>query len=294
MIIQLDSGLVVSGEAILENTLRSNLEPIPVTFEAKLRLDESIALGLLEGSEIKVGRNLTPVTIVFARDSVSPVYQAGEVKIRHIIALHSNSRGIGYRLERAFVGERISLSAAYKACGGKSAIEKDFIIDRFYCYKGMTPSYQISRICQEYGGVVRWGPENDTLSFARINDLFNQEPVMSLPAFTDSTKKSGFLERHEVPSYISTGAGGGITKGDFSKPRAVEFSPHKTTAQLHAMSQVLLNAKEVPCRYSPEVHAGDIILQGDVKFIVISAAHSFMRMPSGQEESRSIFWLGVK
>lgn len=293
MLIELENGKTITGSEIYEATFRSSLEPIPCTFEARVRIYPDIAQYLLEGKKILAGRNKTPMTVVYVKDGVSEKEQAGAVVIRHVIALHANSCGISYRLERAVIREQVSLSEIYQACGGKSVVDKDFTVPRFYCYKGSLPGQQIALICQEHGGVVRWIPENDKMAFTRIYDLFKQEPKVIKADEIDATQRSGFLERHEVPSYTTTQLNGVIAKGDFSKPRAVRYSPHKNEQEIFNLSNVLLNAKTVPSEYRPDVHAGDLVKIGETLFVVITAAHSVQRDDAATEDF-SMFWLGVK
>lgn len=296
MIITMANGNTLDGSFIMDATLRDSLTPIPVTFEATIRLHDDFADQFLEGMELQVGRDNTPVIIKFINDSVSTVYQGGMVQIRHFIALHKNSEGISHRAVKGIFLEKTTLSEIYKACGAKAEIGKDFAVPKFYCLKGQVPSYIIARVCQEHGGVVRWIPEGDRLEFTRISDLFGQDPVMDLPALADYTKKSGFIERHELPAYISCDPSGKIIKGNFDKDRTVQFIPHKTEAQLNSMTDVLLNAKEIPSRYAPKVHSGQLLTGNGTKFAIITAAHSFKQGAGGGvgEESKSVFWTGVK
>lgn len=299
MIIQLENGAYIAGSSIFSGIIRNALVPIPYTFEATIRIDESIAPFLQEGKELLVGPYRTPVTINYVRDSISTIYQSGMVQLRHIIALHSNTIAISHVAEKAVILEKTNLSKIYKACGAKAVVEKDFVVSKFYLFVGKCPSYQIQQICHEHGGVVRLLPTSNTIEFARIYDLFNQEPKMGIgdKILSDKTQRSEFLERHEVPSYVSCADDGSIVKGNFDKKRNVVFVPEKSQAELNAMTDVLCNAKELPSRYAPDINSGDIIQMGGTKFVIITAAHSFRQAAGAEgagEESCSVFWLGVK
>ncbi len=299
MLIQLENESYIDGAAIFSAIARNSLVPIPYTFEATIRINESIASFLVEGKELLVGQHRVPVTITFVRDYISPVYQGGMVQLRHLIALHTNTVAISHAAEKAVFLEKTNLSKVYEACGAKAEVDKDFVVNKFYCYKGQYPSYQVQQICQEHGGVVRLLLDTNKLEFARIYDLFNQEPIMGIgdKVLSDKTQRSEFLERHQVPSYVSCAENGSALKGNFDKKRNIVFVPEKSQAELIAMTDVLINAKEIPSRYAPEINAGDIILTGGTKFVIITAAHSF-RQSAGEEgageESCSVFWLGVK
>jgi hypothetical protein len=197
-------------------------------------------------------------------------------------------------LQKAVVRENTSLSDIYAACGAKTAIGKDFTVPRFYGYQGDVPSAQIAQVLQEEGGVVCWRAEDDTVAFYRINDLFGRKSAVLMPVLADETQKSGFLERHEIPAYFSIQADGRVVQGDFSKPRAVAFVPHKTAKQLYGMSQVLLNVKVLPANYAPDIQAGDLVQVMGRDFVVITAAHDSSLNANGARLPYSMFWLGVR
>lgn len=295
MLITLDNGKTVSGSEIISATLRTSLEPVPLTFECQIRLNPEYSGSLKENSIVKVGREQTAVKIIYAQDTVAPFARGDNVeRVREIIALHENSAGIANALNRAVIRENVALSDIYRSCGGKSEVEKSFIVPRFYGYKGDYPSKQIARICQEHGGVVRWLPEHNRLAFERIHDLFAQKPKLTKPQNADLTVKSDFLAQNEVPRYLSVAADGGIIQSQTQSNSAIAFSPLKTQAQLNAMSSVILNAKEVPCEFSPDIHAGDLVTIGKTNMVVLTAAHVWQVNDTGVLDNTSVFWLGVK
>ena len=173
-------------------------------------------------------------------------------------------------------------------------VEKSFSVPRFYCYVGDIPSRLIARVCQEQGGVVRWQPENNALAFWRISDLFTQTPKHLSENSIDATFKSDFLSTYEVPIYRSCDKDGSIIKSQNSNGKTVIFTPNKTQAQLNAMCHVLLNAKELPSDFNPDIHAGDLIQLGNTKFIILTAAHHYAPSETGKGRNQSIFWLGVE
>ena len=295
MLITLDNGKVVSGSELLSATLRTSLEPVPLTFECQIKLNSEYASSLKENSILKVGREQTPVKIVYAQDTVVPfAHRDSTIQVREVIALHENSAGIADALSRAVIRENIGLSDIYRSCGGKSEVEKSFVVPRFYGYIGDFPSKQIARICQEHGGIVRWLPEHNRLSFERIHDLFTQKPKVTKPQNADLTTKSDFLVQNEVPRYLSVAPNGGIIQSQINGNSAIAFVPHKTQAQLNAMSNVILNAKEVPCEFSPDIHAGDLVMLGKVNMVVLTAAHVWQLNDTGVLDNSSVFWLGVR
>lgn len=295
MYIELENNAVVAISEIVDSIFRTSLEPIPCTFEAVIRLNEKIAPYLLDGKVIRVGKFRTPVKIVLVEDSVSPVEQKGAVIMRKITALHENSSGIAQRLGRAVIRENVSLSEIYQACGGKSQVAKDFKVSRFYCYKGYYPSEMIVQSCQDGGGVIRLNVPQNSIEFWRVRDLFNQKKVGGNLASADFTFRSGFLERHELPIYVSTKADGSFSKSNFSgdKSRKIIYVPQKNIQELNARSDVLMNAKHIPTKLMMDINAGDLIEIGGTAFIVITAAHRISQT-DGRLGDSSDFWLGVK
>ena len=289
---QLDQQL--AGDALLTAVLRTSLEPVPVTFEATVQLDPTMAADFTEGKQLRVGRNQIKVTIVYAQNVDTQIIQDRKLKARRIVALHSATSGISFRLQKAVIRENTSLSEIYAACGAKTAIGKDFTVPRFYAYQGDVPSAQIAQVLQEEGGVVMWNAANDKVEFYRLNDLFKRKSNTFIPVISDETQKSGFLERHEIPAYYSVAPNGSIIQGDFSKPRAVAYAPHKSAQQLYGMSQVLLNVKVLPSNFAPEINAGDLVQVMSTDFVVITAAHESSLNPNGARLPYSMFWLGVR
>lgn len=292
--ITLENGASVPISEIASYQFRSSLEPVPLTFECEIKLDEAYAAFLLEGKILKVGKEEVEVKIVHARDVVAPWHNGAEITIRHIIALHNKSSGIAQTLERAVIRENVGLSEVYRSCGGKSQVEKEFIVPRFYAYRGNVPSFLIARVCQEHGGAVRWLPDGDRLSFVRIHDLFSQTPVGVKAANSDYTVKSGFLVEHELPAYFSLDEQGAVLQAQTSGKGASVFSPQKSQAQLNAMGNVILNSKEIPCDFNPNLHAGALVRIGGIDMVVLTAAHVYRQSETGAPEEGSIFWAGVK
>lgn len=296
MIITLDNNQIIPSSELIEATLRSSLEPCPLTFECVVKLNPEISGSLLENKILKVGKEQTAVKIILAQDTIAPWHNGNLITIRKIIALHENSAGIAQTLRRAIIRENVDLSDIYRACGGKSEVEKSFKIPKFYAFAGQTPSIEIARVCQEHGGVVQWQPNHNRLAFVRIHDLFAQEPKSISPKNADKTMKSDYLVQHEIPRYISTDESGAMIQSQISSDAAVsvKFVPHKTQAQLNAMVKLILNAKEIPCDFSPDIHAGDLAKIGHTDMVIITAAHTWRINNTGVTENLSIFWLGVK
>lgn len=306
MRIELENGKVVPLFNVLEACLRSSLEPIPVSFECIIRVDVQDLETLQEGKIIKAGLYQTPFQIVYTENTLSPLPRMGNNKVnsnimltRKVIALHENSCQIAKPLNRAVIKENANLTDIYRACGGKSQINKAFTVPRFYSYRGQVPSHQIALVCQEQGGVVRWLAEKNQLAFTRIYDLFKEENIIDKRTYVIArTQKSQLIQQHEIPQYITIKNDGGILKSESGKGSSVKFTPKKTSSQLNFMRDVLLNALQIEIDLNLKINAGDGIMLGEEgnmrTFIVITAAHAVQQNLTGTSENKTVLWLGKR
>ena len=83
------------------------------------------------------------------------------------------------------------------------------------------PSYDIAKVLQEEGGAIY--TDGREVTFTRLQDIFKQEPILSLEYDTTENIESGFMERHEVPSFFSIDTAGAFVYGNRSKVRAIGY-----------------------------------------------------------------------
>ena len=87
---------------------------------------------------------------------------------------------------------------------------------------------------------------------------------------------SGFLERHEIPTYYSIADDGSFVYGNKTKTRSAVFVPRKDERQLQNMSKCLVQRKTAKIALDIRLCAGDVIdIQGDKPLVIITAAHVF-------------------
>jgi hypothetical protein len=251
-----------------------------------------MAKRLAEGKIITAGSD--DLHIVKSNRSIERAAQGGrEVSTVRLTALLDACHSIAFVRRRALIKERVPLSAIYRAAGATiKAVDADFPVPRFCCPVGETPSYLISRLLQEEGGVVRW--KSGRLKFFRLDDLFAQKASANLPNNATEEVDSGFLERHEVPWFFSLQDDGRFAFGNQSKPRSVRFSPFKNAQQLRRMSRCLVQRKIAKIAFSGHLAAGDLIPFVDgVPLVVITAAHVFESGTDGGSSNQySRLWLG--
>jgi hypothetical protein len=139
--------------------------------------------------------------------------------------------------------------------------------------------------------VVRWG--GGKLKFMRLADLFKQKAVSVLPNNASDDVVSGFMERHEVPSFFSLSDTGAFAFGDVSKSRSVRYSPFKNALRLRNMSQCLIQRKVIKVAYAGGLVAGDLIdFTGGTPLAIITVAHVFENSEDSNNQYTRL-WLGA-
>jgi hypothetical protein len=291
VIIFTEKGDQIRGDLINRIVVRSDCVPVPVTVEAEIRADESLVKLLKEGKTIIVGNDLFRIIKTLEVESrVSQgAHNVGGVKL---FALLDNCHSVAFVRDKSIIKSTTTLSAVYKAAGATmKGLEGDIPIPRFSCFIGSVPSFHIARVMQEEGGVIRW--KNGKMHFIRLPDLFKQKPVMTIPDNASDDVKSGFLERHEVPSCYSVDDKGEVVGGNVKKPRTTAYIPFKNAQQLQNMTRCLIHKKRSKVTLNMKLSAGDLIaVSGANPLAVITAAHVFESGTNGMGNQYTRLWLG--
>lgn len=292
MILILENGKQLRGDAIKFAVVRSDLAPIPATFEAEIRDDAEIRRFLLEGKVIEA--NGDRFRIIKLPDTTAARESQGKRSLRfvRIIALLESCHTTAFVRQKAIIKENATLAEIYRAAGASlRAIDADFAVPRFYCQVGQAPTFPIAQILQEEGGVVRW--KAGKMKFFRNQDLFKQKPVLTLTDNADENVISGFQERHEIPWFYSTAADGSFVHGNRDKPRSVRYMPFKNTLRLHNMTRCLVQRKISKTHYAARVAAGDLVgIEGSNSLAIVTAAHVFKSGTDGAgSEQYTKLWL---
>ena len=295
MILILENGKQLRGDMIKSAVLRNDLAPIPETLEAEIRYDEGIVKYLQEGKTLEAGAGNRHTIIKMELQAERAMQGNRPVAAIRITSFLEAARPLGFIRRTAVIKRNTSLAAIYRACGCNiPGVENDFAGGSFACFAGDTPTYHVARLLQEEGGVVRW--RKGKLSFLRLLDLRNQDTKTILPANALTEQASGFLERHEIPLYVSTNASGAAVYGNQSKERKTVYVPGKDARQLMNMSRVLVRKDITKVEYSAGGHfAGDVLkLSNGEKRVIMTAAHVYQTGTDGTGTSQySRLWLGT-
>jgi len=289
MFIQLSDDTLLPSSHLLSAILRTDLVPVPVSLELEVRHDDELAKQLAEGQKIFVTGKAIELQIIKSQIKQSP--QIPDRGIIQITAVLSSCVAIGYRRQKAVILKSNSLGAIYKACGAKVSIKNDFTVPLFVSFLGQVPSEMIAKVLQEEAAVVRLsGKQLDCL---RLADLMKQAPKLSLPQGFGDQIVSGFLERHLVPSFYSTGDNRAVIKGNTKKVRAIQYTPRHSERAANNMTSALITKQVLNLSYNDDYQAGDVFNIGNTPMAIITAAHVYETENEGDGGNQyTRLWLG--
>jgi len=289
MLIQFSNDTLLPASHLLSAVLRTDLVPVPVSLELEVRHDDELAKQLAEGQKIFVTGKAIELQIIKSQIKQSP--QIPDRGMIQVTAVLSSCVAIGYRRQKAVILKSNSLGAIYKACGAKVSIKNDFTVPLFVSFLGQVPSEMIAKVLQEEAAVVRLSGKQ--LDCVRLADLMKQAPKLSLPQGFGEQIASGFLERHLVPSFYSTGDNRAVVKGNTKKVRAMQYTPRHSERAANNMTSALITKQVLNLSYNDDYQAGDLFNIGNTPMAIITAAHVYETENEGEGGNQyTRLWLG--
>jgi len=289
MLIQFSNDTLLPASHLLSAVLRTDLVPVPVSLELEVRHDDELAKQLAEGQKIFVTGKAIELQIIKSQIKQSP--QIPDRGMIQVTAVLSSCVAIGYRRQKAVILKSNSLGAIYKACGAKVSIKNDFTVPLFVSFLGQVPSEMIAKVLQEEAAVVRLSGKQ--LDCVRLADLMKQAPKLSLPQGVGEQIESGFLERHLVPSFYSTGDNRAVVKGNTKKVRAMQYTPRHSERAANNMTSALITKQVLNLSYNDDYQAGDVFNIGNTPMAIITAAHVYETENEGEGGNQyTRLWLG--
>lgn len=288
------AGKQVRGDLIVKAVLRSDLAPIPLTFEGEFRVDGDFSASVEEGKPIEVAGN---GMVVIKHERVTIKQQQGgrlidAVKITAVLA---GIEQLSFIRDTPVIKENKSFLECLKACGVTLPLEGDFPVPRFSVFKGFIPSYQVSMVLQEESRALNWCFRTKKLIATRLLDFPSKPPFNGGMITGNKVDQSEFLERHTVPTFYSIKDDATLVMGDKSVARNTMFVPKKTADQLFNMTRALILTHSGKIPYSGTMQAGDVVqlTTGD-KRVVLTIAHVFKSGTDGHDaqDQYSRVWLG--
>lgn len=272
---------------------RSDLMAMPSTLECLIRVNKELDPFIKQGKVIALANPDTKYRIIYTMRKADGVMFQGnpDYQLVKVIAVLESCYKLTFLAEKAVIKENTSMAAVFRASGATIAVNSDVAVDKFTCLVGEYPTYSLMRALGRTATVPVWDGKN-SLSFTRLRDLFNAEPVEVLHQDITQSLESGFMERHEAPSYYSNTSDGGVAKSNSTSGRRADFEMFADQQVLNNLSTYLITRKVWTTGLTPNIMAGNVIQILDEKFVVITATHAFAKAGSGSGSQMSRFWLG--
>lgn len=285
-------GKAIRGDLVKSLVVRNGAFPIPATLEAVIRVDSILAKKLVKGEIITAGND--PFRIIKSEPDTTPSMQGLHVMTAmKIIALLDAFHKLAFISEKAVYKERANFSDILRACGATvKSIEGDVAVPLFFAPVSQVCTGYIAKVLQEEGLFMRY--KAGSLKISRLQELTNQKPVSTITIRSGGDVKSGFLERHEVPTFVSLDEEGKAISGDSEKPRLGRFVSGKSEQQLKNMSRYVVKKKTVNVDICASLCAGDVLnVENGAPLVVVAAAHVFHSGTDGSGSNQySRLWLG--
>jgi hypothetical protein len=290
--IALETGEVLNGDLVPRLTLRYDLTPIPSTLECVIKADERICRDVKDGSILLAGRDKDRYKVIKAEIvSDSGQVARGEAEqLLKITAVLEACYPLIVKRQRAVIKENSTFSDIYRACGCSIRAKSDSQVRRFSCFVGDTASFQIARAMQEQAAVPIW--KESEFTFLPVRNAIAQKPSMAIGLDKTKELKSGFLERHAVPGFISTGPAGEFIFGNREKARDIQYSPRKNEVVLRNMTVALVTRRTLEIGLNTLIYAGDVVAVEGKSHLVVTAVHARTGADEG-ENYYSQFWLAT-
>lgn len=293
MRIALGDGTPLRGDFVLRAVQRFDLTPIPSTLELVVRVDDSIGGRLAQGSTVVAGAAGERYTVLKIRRATTELNQGegGLAEALEVTAALESVAALARPLDRAVIKEGRTLGEVYRACGSRARVTADIPVPLFSAFAGQFPTVPIAMVMQEEAAAPILRP-NGALSFTRYADLFAGDPVESVRRDTTRAVQSDFLEQHEIPWALSTGADGGVVLGRRDLARGFVFLPRTAPRVLDNMSRSLVVRRTMVGSFAGHLRAGDGLDIAGVRHVVVTAAHAWDAGASGAgPDQTSRLWL---
>lgn len=283
----------INSGFILNDCLRYDMAPIPVTLEAEIRLTRETVQLLGDDKVIKV--NSIPFRIV----KCEPLQNVGNsvqgdapLSAVSITAFPDAVVSVARRRRAAVIHTDTSFASIYRSCGATVGVDGDITIGRFACFKGEVPTVQIAKVLQEESAVLIW--KAGRVKLVRLRELMKQQPIAGLAITASEDVQSDFLEADQIPQFVSVGPDGLFVLGERpSETQAVAYTPRKSKRELDQMARVLVRRKVITAQPNLEVQAGAVLDVQGKPMVVMTAAHYSRNGSDGSGPSHySRYWLG--
>lgn len=284
----------VRGDMIMSACLRSDLAPIPFTFEAQIRVTQQTAANFKDGKVITVNKAAFRIVKSLPVNNAGGGAQGKEpLSAVTITAFADGLQALGLPRTSAVIFENASLAGIYRACGATVPFQGNFTVDRFACMVGSIPTFHIARVLQEESAVVMW--RGGTIKAMSLRDLIAQAPIDSIGIDSSEDVRSEYLIADEIPVFFSIAADGSFV----SAPRRdaaqkVTYAPRQSMRSLNLMGRVLVRRKTLTGKVNPSIRAGDVLNVAGTPMVVMTVAQFLSNGADGGDQNQyTRTWLGT-
>lgn len=287
-----DTGKLIPTSELISATYRTDLVPVPATLELTVRNHPDLVDALVEGAELLVGDLSIPLTIIKVQplqtQTIKDDRRVGGIAL---VAVLSGCQGLIEPMNKAVILEQTTFLSAFRSCGGRMGSSDDLPLPYFVCLKGGVPTIEIAKRCQQEAAVVRLSGKR--LAVSKITDLLNAPVVEKYDPSAVTWLKNQMIQNLHVPSFVSIDPDGSTVYGtDTTQSRPVDYRPRMTQRQLKNLEKVLIHRGTMTRPLNMERQAGDVILVGTEKLLILTAAHRFdSGALGGNSVMASRFWL---
>ena len=274
IVITASNKLISASESMLA-TLRTDLVPVPLSFEFSVKATPELEAQLKVGAEILVGNISQPLEIVLVQPIKSQTIKDDRrIGAISCIAVLSGCKKLLTHAERAAILEQTSFNSAIRACGTRNIrLGDDLPLPEFICLKGSLPTARLALYLQQEAAVICF--RNNKLCVLKLDVLFKQEPLMKLDPSEVHWLSSDQREKLQKSSYVSIEQDGSTVIGDDTTTvgQAVIQRAGLDVRQLKNMEKVLIPRGTIQRPLNMELMAGLLVEISQTKYVILTAAH---------------------
>lgn len=274
IVITASNKLISASESMLA-TLRTDLVPVPLSFEFSVKATPELEAQLKVGAEILVGNISQPLEIVLVQPIKSQTIKDDRrIGAISCIAVLSGCKKLLTHAEKAAILEQASFNSAIRACGARNIrLGDDLPLPEFICLKGSLPTARLALYLQQEAAVICF--RNNKLCVLKLDAIFKQEPVMKLDSSEVHWLSSDQREKLQKSSYVSVEQDGSTVIGDDTTTagQAVVQRAGLDARQLKNMEKVLIPRGTIQRPLNMELMAGLVVEINRTKYVILTAAH---------------------
>lgn len=284
------TGLALTGEELLSATLRYDLVPVPVTLEFRT-IGNEMTKSIEVGDKLLLLDSNTLLTVIKKQIKETDLMQGERlISIVSFVAVLSSCEKLIEATDRAILQQSSSMSDAYRACGSSIPFGKDVPLMEFEVFFGKTPTFEIARRCCEEASVICY--RDGKLNAIRINEIFNADAKIQMDEKSVQFHDNQKLQEVLTTQYITINPDGSTVEESLTGAKTANFYPNMDTRRLKNLRTVLVHKATAMRHLSPDFIAGDIVMVGKQKYVILTAAHHIATGSLGGEPSAfSKFWL---